>query len=282
MAELYRGFLSTFSKRFKAALESIASVYAFERGDEFELVLCEVLRSILPHRFGICRGFVVNKNGDVAGDDILIYDRTLFPTMQLRDESFARLETIPIEAVYAYIEAKHTLDLEGDGDSSLRKAWKQAVTVKNLCLQRPGIPPEQIDRYLNIAGALKAGIPSDFPQIVNPIFSMVISRYVKVAGKTDPESINKALEGWTCPEGELDVVIAGEHQIILPVVPDAENTGASLRSPFFIGNKSMHYARRVDDLAFGVGIAMLLFALDWIRLGSLPWHAIISDGLGIK
>jgi hypothetical protein len=278
MTGLYRGYLETLSRRFKASLESIASVYAFERGDEFELVLCEVLRSILPQKYGICRGFAVNSKGDVAGDDIIIFDRNHFPTMQLRDESFSRLESIPIEAIYAYIEAKHTLDLEGDGDASLRKAWKQAAAVRNLCEQRSQIPPEQIDRYTNLAG-LKVDSPPDFPTVSNPMFSMVISRYVKAGKEMGQEAIRKALMDWKLPEGDVDLIIAGEHQLVLPVIQNAAKTESVLRSPFYLPGRSQHLFQTADGLAFGVGIAMLLFALDWIRLGSLPWHKIILDGL---
>src|SRR6266851_5063767 len=123
---LYDGYLQNLNKRFEEALSEIEAHHNFEYGDEFEIALCKVFRRALPQMYGICRGYVVDADGMVAGDDIIIYDRARFPTLRaLGDEDYARLEKIPIEAVYAYIEAKHTLELEGESRSSLTKAVDQ-------------------------------------------------------------------------------------------------------------------------------------------------------------
>jgi hypothetical protein len=81
---LYRGYLSTVARRFEAALISIEAIYSFGFGDEFELVLCEVIRSILPNRFGVCRGFVVTHDDKTAGDDVIIYDQSIFSNTSWR------------------------------------------------------------------------------------------------------------------------------------------------------------------------------------------------------
>src|SRR5580692_9222880 len=101
----YDGFVKNLAARFDEALNEIAAVYNFDFGNEFEVAICKVLRRAIPHRYGICRGFVVNAEGQAAGDDIIIYDRIRFPTLRaLGQEDYSLKEKIPIEAVYAYIE----------------------------------------------------------------------------------------------------------------------------------------------------------------------------------
>lgn len=135
---LYKNYLKLLSNKFLRKLEDISGVYGFDYGVEFEIAVCEILRSFLPSKYGVCRGFVVNENGNVAGDDIIIYDQERFPTLRLTDQKdIARKEQIPIEAVYAYIEAKHTLILgDKESNSSLNHALEQVRKVKELCLVR--------------------------------------------------------------------------------------------------------------------------------------------------
>ena len=56
-----------------------------------------MLRIFLPSKYGVCRGFVVNRHGDKAGDDIIIYDQEKFPTLRLLPkDDFSLKEEIPI------------------------------------------------------------------------------------------------------------------------------------------------------------------------------------------
>src|SRR5262245_52310105 len=150
---LYHGYLSTVTRRFEAALTTIEAVHNFTLGEEFEVVLCEVIRSVLPKRFGVCRGFVVTRDDKTAGDDVIIYDQSIFPTLQLRGAaSFARKEHVPIEAVYAYIEAKHTLRLLTEGKSSLGLAMNQAANVKGVVAGRAQVPLTQLVPGVTLEG----------------------------------------------------------------------------------------------------------------------------------
>ena len=131
----YNNFLLTLSKRFNGFMDGMSSFYNFDIGDEFEIALCRALRVILPKQYGICRGFIVTRDGSYQGDDIIIYNPFLFPTLRfLGEDNFERKEYIPIEAVYAFIEAKYTINIEGtvkDGQS-LNKALTQIELVKSL------------------------------------------------------------------------------------------------------------------------------------------------------
>src|SRR5436305_11095350 len=114
---LYHDYVLTLSQRMAASFTTIAAEFGFDYGVEFEIAVCDVLQSALPDRFGVCRGFVTDSGGKSAGDDILIFDRSRFPTLHLRPAfSYARKEFVPIEAALCYIEAKHNLDISGDGD----------------------------------------------------------------------------------------------------------------------------------------------------------------------
>jgi len=129
MTYYYDNFVVELSRKFISRLDDIKADFNFDYGDEFEIAICEVLRSFLPTKFGICRGFVIDINGSKEGDDIIIYDQVNFPTIKSNNRNdFGRKENIPIEAVYAYIEAKHTLNKE-----SFDKSVCQIAKVKKMC-----------------------------------------------------------------------------------------------------------------------------------------------------
>ncbi|UCS95037.1 hypothetical protein KZP23_08515 [Echinicola marina] len=132
---LYGNYVKTLNDKFIRRLEDIEAEFNFDYGDEFEIAICEILRSFLPQKFGICRGFVVDSKGNTAGDDIIIYDQERFPTLKLvHRNDYSRKEKIPIEAVYAYIEAKHNILINDDPNKCvLRKAIAQCTSVKELC-----------------------------------------------------------------------------------------------------------------------------------------------------
>jgi hypothetical protein len=48
-------------------------------------------------------------------------------------------------------------------------------------------------------------------------------------------------------------------------------------SPFFNHKRSKMNACIVDGVGFGAGLAALLWALDWIQLGEMPWADILED-----
>lgn len=100
----YDNYVLKLSQKINSTFEEIEAEYNFELGNEFEVVLCNILRDFLPEKFGVCRGFVVDELGNKAGDDIIIFDQVNFPTLRtLGNNQFLRKENIPIEAVYAYI-----------------------------------------------------------------------------------------------------------------------------------------------------------------------------------
>ena len=276
---LYDNYVRDVSERFEQALARIKTEHNFEYGPEFEIAICKTLRAVLPQKYGICRGYVVSALGEKAGDDILIYDRMRFPTLRaLETDDFASKEQVPIEAVYTYIEAKHSICIEGDGATSFQKALTQVGQVKILCDRRQSVP--LFERDLN---EKKDGPPVGWPEIRNPAYGIIICRHVRLkeAGPIldDPKEILRyfvATKVMTLLPP--DFCVFGKSNMFIPVVSGGSNDGGTVMpSPFFQPGMSSMNASIVDGVGFGAGLSLLLWALDWIHLGEMPWPAILED-----
>lgn len=279
----YDNYVARLAQQVRAALDLISAGYAFDYGPEFEIAFCEILSRALPDRIGVCRGFVVDADGNKAGDDIIIFDRTRFPTLRLMQAGdFSRKESIPIEAVYAYIEAKHTLHIRGSGPQSLDRALQQIAAVRTLIAKREAVRPGQAMPLLNLNDCgIPVISPAYLPAIANPLFTMIIARHVRRSKKgqplTDPEIVRKLLNSKSWPSA-ADLAVLGENIAVVPVLRLAP--GSVEYKSVFLPKQYEINARRVDGLGFGIAIASLGAAIDWIQLGRLHWHAIIAEALG--
>ncbi len=77
-----------------------------------------------------------------------------------------------------------------------------------------------------------------------------------------------------------DLIIAGRSNVALPVIKLA-NDERTIMSPFYFETSNELACRIVDEIAFGVGLVHLLWALDHIELGSMPWDRILGNGLNL-
>lgn len=265
------------TQKFLNNFSEISSIYNFDYGDEFEIALCKSLRTILPNFYGVCRGSIFASDGESVGDDIIIYDQFHFPTLRLlEDNTFAQKQQIPFEAVFAYIEAKNTLCVEGTGGNSIDKAWKQCQDVKKL--NRKEV---KYSKYsVNNIPFLK---PLRYwPTIANPIYTAIFSRGIR------PKSGEDIL---TTKEGEIelskkillleqdlqpDLIIADYSLLYLPAI------GTQIESPFFMKGNSYHSPQITDEFSYGLGLSQMFYAFDHIRLGKIHWPQIISNGLNLE
>jgi hypothetical protein len=282
----YKGFISTLSQEFDHQIESIRAEHNFENGSEFEVALCEILEKVLPKKFGVCRGYLTDQSGNVAGDDIIIFDQARFPTLALRKKGgFDRKEYIPIEAAYSYIEAKFTINIEGDDGQSLTKALNQVQAAKELVSSREVVGPNYIDAYHDIKGAL-ANIPDGLPSIRNPFYTSVISCNVrkKKGGEhlIDPKEISSAVVGKALPHRfGPDFVSIGKSVMGLPTVGLGDGR-FEVYSPFYLpGKNNLCLVPLKTGISHAIFLTNLLSALDFILLGKMPWQDILQKALDL-
>lgn len=283
MSYIYNNYVKNLHDRFVRRLEDINGVYNFDFGGEFEIALCEVLREFLPSQYGVCRGYVVTKSGEIAGDDIIIYDQVSFPRLTFgRENSFARKENIPVEAVYAYIEAKHNLVLSPElNECVLNKALSQVKKVKQLINTRRkrkgdlgsiNVEVPYNEQYLPLIKR-----PDYLPQYANPFITAIVSRYIswkKSSVLLDSNDANDAvadkvknLTGAELPE----IIVAGNCNFYYPYSSNHNHA-----VPFIL-DQGCRLAVVNDEISFGAFLAQLFFALDQITLAPMPWDEILND-----
>lgn len=267
---LYDGWMEKMSARFVQELSSIESEHNFELGGEFESVLVEFLKRVLPSRFGVCRGYVVARDGAKAGDDIIIYDQARFPTLRVLQRDSARKEYVPAEAVIAYIEAKHTLHVHGSGGQALAKGCEQVRAVKSL--PREARPLSEVVPFVDLKGAMEFDTPPGFPKIRNPWYGAIIARKFNPADTT-PMGLLEAVRDLPLPLPDL--IVAGDLVIVPARVVKAERASVGVR-PIFDPAHTTLIAARVRN-SFGFGIAHLLWAAEMIELGGVPWIEILGE-----
>lgn len=268
---LYNDYVQVLQDRFNAELTSIHTDYNFDFGDEFEIVICRVLRSFLPNKYGICRGCAVSADGEKAGDDIIIYDQELFPTLWGRNENdFSRKENIPCEAVYAYIEAKH-----GYTEESLKKAIEQVHAFKSLCSARAPRGQYQFDSYVD--DHRSASVPW-LPSYRNPVLGVVLVNKAQHNTEETKSNIMKELESIPVDTNCPDVIIVGKSN---GAFVGYDERGKSVPTLFALPStdeRRLGYQNIIkENLMFGIFMAHLMAALDYIRLGKMPWVDILND-----
>jgi hypothetical protein len=274
----YAGFLQDLVERFDERLKRIKVEHNFEYGDEFEIAICEVLRQILPSRVGICRGYVVDRGGTTAGDDIILFDVARFPTLRLLQGDLSLKERVPVDAVLAYIEAKHTLYVEGEEGQSMIKAIRQVRAVKRLT--RPPVDLLEAGGIV-FRGGFQVEHPVGYPARRNPIYAAIWAPHLNVGKSKQPQHLT-VLERADDIRGDVklsagpDVIAAGQV-LVSPVLPLQDGTRGA--RPFITDecelNGSTHEFR-----ALGLAVFHLLWAIEWVQLGAMPWELMV--GLELK
>lgn len=269
--KLFDNLTTSIESRFK----QISARYGFDYGTEFEIALCELLSSILPDQYGVCRGFIIDEKDDFAGDDIIIYAKDRFPTIRLEEKSrFSVKQEIPAEAVYCYIEAKHTLIFgQPDSGQSFEKAFAQAAKAKSLFRENRNM--YAIDPYI-VMQDIEQVDTEHLPQIQNPMYTAIIARNIKIEGAYN---VMDVLSSSMLPPGipYPDLIVMGENELLFPGL---SSNNIVYESPFFIEGRSTLIHKTIEKTsALSVGIVMLLYALDRIRLGKMPYAKMIKNSL---
>ncbi|HEY0777001.1 MAG TPA: hypothetical protein VGD56_03450 [Gemmatirosa sp.] len=179
--------------------------------------------------------------------------------------------------MYAYIEAKHTLHLDGTGGQSLAKAVEQVAAVKPL--PRPRVPLSRISRHVTVPG--NPSPPAFWPDHWNPMFGMILARHVRRSAAGAAESsaeLSRVLSARALAisgvGSALDVIVAGPDLVSVPVA------GTQVESPFLVPGQTLATCL-TSGKSVGAGLCVLCWAIDWITLGSLYWPGILAGALGV-
>ena len=277
----YKNFVENVSKQVEGLFGYISTRYNFDFGDEFEFAVCDLLRQVLPEKYGICRGFVVTREGEFAGDDIIIFDSQRIPTLRSLDRNrWDRKEEVPIEAVYAYVEAKHTLCLDGTGGQSIKLAAQQVAKVKALPRMAVGLNEILPGVQLNATPQRDPG----YPEIWNPMLGLIVSRQVRIKEGLAPANVDSFFPSLQAASTEVggshqkhapDLIIAGADAVCFPTI------GGRVESPFSRSGSTCLTPCKANGLGWGVGIATLMWALDEIHLGSIEWSHVAAAALNL-
>ncbi|WP_438025844.1 DUF6602 domain-containing protein [Sorangium sp. So ce233] len=274
------GFIKEFDRRLAYEVADIRDKarHNFELGDGFEVALCRVLRDLLPDRVGICRGYIVDRNGDSAGNDIIVFDATRFRTPRVPESK----EEVPVEAVFARIEAKHTLYAhakahESNPGQSLVKACRQIADVKRLA--RAEVPLAM--------GASRVGRPAGaverrpgFPVIRNPLYGAVWALNLETGelqesdraqavslrlGEIEDDLVRSGLPRVLLP----DAIAAGNLLVVQAVAAPGGGGGERHVRPFIAPDTEREIFCGVSALA--TAAMHLRWAIEDIVLGEVPW-----------
>ncbi len=278
---MYDNYIKKISDRFESRFNEIDPKWNFDIGNEFEVELATLIDELLPDKFGVCRGFVTPIDGIAKGDDIIIYDKMNVPLVKPpNSHKFTRKESVPLEATYAYIEAKNTVELKDKSAGTyIGKALDQVAQIKKL--ERRPRPFSKIIRGVNLE-SLKFERNIGTPQILNPMFTAIIARGVRINGKlvTDIKIIKENLPDDTGDFGP-DLIILGSNIGIAPYYVDKLETsktfGINYESPFCVGDRHEMIVYEMPKMAYGFGLCSLLYALELIKLDIMPWRKVLGE-----
>lgn len=279
----YGGWFDDVVQRLENELKERRGLENLELGPELEIAVCHALRGLLPARVDVCRGWVVDRTGAQAGDDIIVYDASRFPTLRGLGPDLTRRERVPAEAVLAYIEVKHTLYAGAkvrrkNKGQSLEKACSQVAALKRL--ERDAMPLEALaPRFALPKGAIQRR--PGFPAVRNPWYTAVWAVHLQVdrdLADTPARAVAHRLEEierGSVPRRLLPDVIAAGQVMMTPAVNVSRTTREA--RPFLTDGTHPVFTSGVP--ALGLAIMHLSWAIEDILLGELPWRHLIHEQL---
>ena len=141
-------------------------------GDETELAWLDFLARVLPNRYQVANGFVVDADGWRSEQtDVIVFDRQYSPPLF----KTGNVQYIPAEAVYAVFEVKQRID-----NRNLRLACDKAASVRLLRRTSAVIPsadgvldPKPPHRIISGILALSNSYSSNFLDVLMGMMTQV-------------------------------------------------------------------------------------------------------------
>lgn len=107
--------------RLRSEAEKEMNIDNFDSGAGVEDIIREELSKILPARYKVDRGILIDREGKTGGDyDVVIFNDLWFPQVKPAATDLSRRSYYPIEGVYAVGEIKQTLNYQ-TLDDALKK-----------------------------------------------------------------------------------------------------------------------------------------------------------------
>lgn len=130
----------------EADIEKKFNIDNYDSGLGVEDIAKQELQKLLPGRYEIMPGVVIDGNGHTCGEcDLVIVNKFWIPSLKYGATDKSRRLHIPVESVYSVIEVKQTLT-----EDSLDKAMEKIVQYKSL--ERPRSEYGRIIENHNIQG----------------------------------------------------------------------------------------------------------------------------------
>jgi hypothetical protein len=127
-----------------------------------------------------------------------------------------------------------------------------------------------------------------WPDILNPMYGAVVALQVRQAkGESiiqDPNYIYRSAIGLHIDiDPSPDMMILGDSNIVLPLsLEGGAEACRRMPSPLYIEGQTELNVWKIEKHAFAIGICNLLWAIDTIRLGPLPWSRILDEGINSR
>jgi hypothetical protein len=137
---------------------------------------------------------------------------------------------------------------------------------------------EADDKTLDIMNATRG---EHYPKIHNPLYPCIFTRGVRLKSNTElleAKEIENKLTGMNLSSGKycVDLLVLHKDIVIFPIVNNY------FSSPFWLDGVSTNYKIYIrENLAWGIGVSLLFFAFEFIRLGSMDWRKIIGQTLNM-
>lgn len=126
LTEIIKNINARFNSKLEEGRENGRIIkHNLEYGLGAENIFRNLLSEILPSKYGIGKGKIINTDGDLSSHlDVIIYDKSNFPTLFV-DENKNLI--VPLESIYCVIEIKSKTDA-----SSLKQAFEGLSSIHKL------------------------------------------------------------------------------------------------------------------------------------------------------
>jgi hypothetical protein len=269
----------------QAGYERRMSIQNFDSGLPLEEMVRAALRQLLPTRYSVRAGIVVDREGRTAGDcDVVIFNDLWFPAVKAGPTPESRRTYLPVEGVYAIGEIKQSLD-EGSLDAAMQK-----LVIAHRLL-RPHTERRRI--------AENRTFGSDSHGLSNPLYSFIfatslgegcdlpslIERFFQINKQLKRLEIIRALcvldqgcviWGFKDERGELRPAVFMFDDLRMPISPVYFDVDAC-PSPLFalLENLSLHLYHSVlapEDLVPSYGLTS-----RGVKVPTDPAHSVAPD-----